>query len=186
MAEIWKDVPGYKGFYKASNFGRIKRLYKTKEKILSAKPRINKPRCGYIFATLSKHGTDRDYPIHQIIASCFLSPKPFKKAEINHKDFVKTNNRPNNLEWCTHAENMRHAFKRNANIRKTAFSFGIRTREINNKLTKQQVIEIRNMLANGKPCRDIASIFHVCRKSIGNIKHGKTWSWLSSPHSQFP
>ena len=34
---------------------------------------------------------------------------PEGKAEVNHRDLDKLNNRAQNLEWVTHAENLSHA-----------------------------------------------------------------------------
>ena len=47
--------------------------------------------------------------IHRAIAKLFVR-NPYSKACVNHIDGNKKNNDPSNLEWCTHTENMRHAF----------------------------------------------------------------------------
>ena len=50
------------------------------------------------------------YPVyvHICVALAFI-PNPNGLPCINHKDGNKANNRVDNLEWCSHAENMKHA-----------------------------------------------------------------------------
>jgi hypothetical protein len=45
---------------------------------------------------------------HRLVYEWHVGPIPFG-MEINHKDLVKTNNRPNNLEVVTGVENNRHS-----------------------------------------------------------------------------
>lgn len=47
--------------------------------------------------------------VHQLVASAFLGPIP-AGLEVNHKDGIKTNNRPENLEYVTRAQNVKHSF----------------------------------------------------------------------------
>lgn len=46
--------------------------------------------------------------VHRVVAEAFL-PKIQGKGLINHKNGIKTDNRLENLEWCNHSENQRHA-----------------------------------------------------------------------------
>ena len=57
--EIWKDIPGYEGFYQASNLGRIKSLlfYNNRYKKYSKREKILKTttqKTGYLMLTLCK------------------------------------------------------------------------------------------------------------------------------------
>lgn len=96
MQEIWKDIEGYEGCYQVSNLGRVKSLKFGKEKILT--PTINSR--GYYHTCLRKDGRSDTVYIHRIVAKAFL-PNPDNLPLINHKDEDKTNNRVDNLEWCS-------------------------------------------------------------------------------------
>lgn len=100
MTEQWRDVQGYEGLYQVSDLGRVRNK---RQRILSA--HLNGS--GYVQTTLSKGGR-REYPlVHRLIALAFV-PNPEGKPQINHKNGTKTDNRPDNLEWCTMGENLAH------------------------------------------------------------------------------
>ena len=71
------------------------------------KPSIN--HSGYQIINIMVNGRRVGLAVHTAVLSSF-EPKPFETAQINHKDGNKTNNRLENLEWCTAAENTHHAF----------------------------------------------------------------------------
>lgn len=98
MKEIWKDVAGYEGLYKVSNLGNV---YGVKRKKI-LKPGLAR----YYFVVLCKDGKRKDVHIHRLVASAFCD-NPDRKEEVNHLNEITTDNRAENLEWCTRLENIR-------------------------------------------------------------------------------
>lgn len=116
MEEIWKDIKDYEGLYQVSSYGRVKSLARprkmprnlfryTEEKIL--KWQFNKK--GYMRVILYKNGKNQIFFIHRLVAETYI-PNPYGKSDVNHKNGIKTDNRVENLEWCTTKENIRHSW----------------------------------------------------------------------------
>jgi len=61
-----------------------------------------------IEVTLS-NGNRCCYLAHILVAIEWVSAPPTKRHQVNHKDGVRDNNHPSNLEWVTAAQNMQHA-----------------------------------------------------------------------------
>lgn len=111
--EIWRPVAGYEGLYEVSSFGRVKSLGRTEPIFNSVRFRKDKimrqklTKFGYLEATLSKNGKPSTKKIHRLVAEAFL-PNPEGLPQVNHKDEDKTNNRVENLEWCSAKYNMNY------------------------------------------------------------------------------
>lgn len=104
MEEIWKNIDP-EGIYKISNFGRVKTTFRRGSSGGFMKPSVG--RKGYLQIDL-RYGGKRHYcKIHRLVAEAFI-PNPDNLPEINHKDEDKTNNRVDNLEWCTHWYNVHY------------------------------------------------------------------------------
>lgn len=114
MREEWKDIYfvdngityDYRGLYQISNYGRVKSFWYNKEVILTQL----KSSKGYLKVCLCKDKKKRQFLVHRLVALMFID-NPENKTEVNHKFGIKTDNRATELEWNTHQENNRHAYK---------------------------------------------------------------------------
>ncbi|MFW3529758.1 NUMOD4 domain-containing protein [Staphylococcus caprae] len=118
MKEKWRDVVGYEGIYEVSNKGRVrthknKTTYTKKHGVRHWKQRYLKdktPNGRDVRVSLWKDGKHKDFLVHRLVAFAFM-PVVKGKECINHIDGNPKNNNVENLEWCNHLENNRHAFE---------------------------------------------------------------------------
>ena len=115
MEEIWKDIKGFEGRYQVSNMGRVRSLdrwtlndrpYFVKGMML--KLSLNKGK-GYLRVSLSDgHRNYKHYEVHRLVALHFV-PGYKEGLVVNHKNEKKTDNRAENLEWCTYQYNLNYS-----------------------------------------------------------------------------
>lgn len=102
----WIPIIGYEGLYEINPSGKVRSLHKRNyQKELT--PKFD--RAGYLSFKLCKNGNVKGKFGHRLVAEAFI-PNPEKKAEVNHKNGIRTDNSVENLEWVTHSENMIHAY----------------------------------------------------------------------------
>lgn len=161
VREIWKEIDGYKERYKISSLGRVKSInpQNHREDLILLKPSLTTK--GYYKVSLFNNGKEWQPSIHRLVAKAFI-PNPENKPCVNHINGIKTDNRVENLEWCTHSENLRHAVDN-----------GLK-KGTPRKLTAEQVRLIKNI--SGMSLQKIANLFGVCPQMISKIKNGLNWS----------
>lgn len=110
MVEEWRGVVGFESAYQVSNLGRVRSLDRDipyinngTHAILHYKGKILKPkpdRDGYLRVSLKFGKKVKLAGIHRLVAQAFL-PNPDNLPCVNHKDYQRSNNCVDNLEWCT-------------------------------------------------------------------------------------
>jgi hypothetical protein len=117
MNELWKDIPGYVGYYQISDLGRVRGLeresfngvgsYTIKSKILKEHPG---GKMGYMGVSLCKEGKPKTFRVHVLAALTFLGERP-EGYHVGHLDGNPTNNRASNLRYLTVKENIQQSYK---------------------------------------------------------------------------
>lgn len=145
--EIWKDIPGYEGYYQVSNTGEVRSL----DRVIHKSDGVSQNRRGrllphkesedgYRIVRLSKDGVRKQFNVHSLVARAFVAGH-FDGAEVNHKDCNRTNNIPENLEWVTHSDNIQYTLSKGRHISQTADYTGEKNPNYGNRLLSKRYAE---------------------------------------------
>lgn len=99
-----RDVKGFESYYGITDDGRVF----SKRNQIFLKPYVNTG--GYLRVNLTVGGKTTHAYIHRLVAEAFV-PNPHNLSVVNHIDADVTNNRVENLEWCTQKDNIKHSRK---------------------------------------------------------------------------
>ena len=160
IMEIWRDIPGYMGLYKISNFGNVRR-YGRKQNLRCTE------RNGYFVVHLS-NGTAKWFYVHRLVALAFI-PNPDALPQINHKNEIKTDNRAENLEWCTAHYNTNYG-TRNKRIQRNR-SFPVAQLDVNGKIVNvfYGISEAQRITGIDRP--------NICKCLKGKTKTAGGYKW---------
>ena len=108
--ELWVSISGFEGRYEVSNMGNVRslRYRKVKGRVSNMSPGAE--RGGYLYCILMVGGKGTKFKVHRLVAAAFIPTTGSNQTlVVNHKDGNVKNNKVDNLEWVTQAENLRHS-----------------------------------------------------------------------------
>lgn len=117
QCDLWVPINGYEGLYEVSSAGVIRSLPRVDRfgrSIPGVVLKLYKHSSGYSSVGLCKCGVKTQYLVHRIVASNFIGQPP-EGFVANHINGNKKDNRVENLEWCSMADNNKHAHRTGLN-----------------------------------------------------------------------
>jgi len=202
--EIWKVIKDFPD-YSVSNLGRVKSFKYDK---INGKIRKQQKSDKHLFLRLCKNGKQKNKKIHILEFEFFNNYKLKEDECVHHIDFNPENNILNNLIIMPKSEHIKlhmtgKVFSEKHKNKMSENHIGMKgkyhskeTKKLmsisriisgkqkgennpSHKLTEEQVIQIKLLLKEGiLTQQEIADIFGVDRKTISNIKTGRTWYYI--------
>lgn len=171
--ETWHSPKDCEGIFEVSSLGRIRSVdrdihcplngsRRMRGRLLSPSPM----KTGYLSVDYSEKGKRKVLYVHRLVAGVFCA-NPNGWPHVNHIDGNKENNHPDNLEWCTHKQNMQHAMR--------------------NRLTQQTPVVAISASGNGywfPRVNDVVSLGFQpsCVSNVinGIRRHHRGFTWLAA------
>ena len=174
----YMNVSGYEGYYQVSNLGKVRSVTRYvcrsrggKQILVGRLLRNSKSgpaQSTYYSVALSKKGKATTKRVHRLVAETFL-PNNKGKAEVNHINGNKLDNRLSNLEWCTSKENKQHAMK-------TGLNKNIGEGHYAHKLCEKSVRDIRaTYVPYEYTIAMIADEYGVSKGTVQDVLENSTW-----------
>jgi len=110
---VWKPCISFPKI-EVTRDGRLRSWHSSWGRYVEKTPRRDKD--GYeIISTRKPNGRTTSARVHRLVAEAYI-PNPENKPVINHINGIKDDNRVENLEWATVAENTQHGYDRLGNL----------------------------------------------------------------------
>lgn len=163
VQEEWRSVKGYEGLYEVSSFGQVRSLGHMKR--IRAQYTTE---CGYKTLQLYRNNRPKAFKVHRLVAAAFIGDPPDGCTDTNHKNGIKTDNRAENLEWCTRTQNMAHAMEIGIFDQRGESGSGCR-------FSKEAVDRGYELVKGGMNCVEAAVAVGITYEALRQAVYGKTW-----------
>lgn len=121
MSEVWKPIKGYEGIYEVSSYGRVRSLARSislrnqhgeyarveKGRIMAQKLQNTDRLQVSLRKVVNGKRLRKTFYVHRLVAQAFI-PNPDGLETVNHKNEDHHDNRVENLEWMTKADNNKY------------------------------------------------------------------------------
>lgn len=166
--ETWHNLPIAPELYELSSTGKLRAKAKVDSKGVFRKPRMLIPSVtedGYLRGNLFINGKAIHRGIHRLVYEAFHGPIP-EGYEINHKNGIRDDNRPENLEAVTHADNVRYS---KTHLGADYATYG------NARMTVEQRNAIFSMRESGATAKAIGKHVGFSKSQVMNVLNGRCW-----------
>ena len=134
MSEQWKRISTHPD-YDISDKGRIRKKAKREFRYIATSTNAH----GYSKCNIQNgNPSERTQLLHRLVAKAFI-PNPEDKPVVHHINADKTDNRAENLEWCTHQENSQAAAE-------TRWAGHVAQKTFNNREIMREIQDIKGLL----------------------------------------
>lgn len=168
IKERWSPVQNTDEVYWVSTRGRIMSysFMSPHGKVLKTSPNSI---TGYCRIRVYKNKIGTQQSVHRLVALAFIE-NPNNYTEINHINGIKTDNRIDNLEWCSRGHNIKHSFQLGLNKAAKGES------HIWCKISEKIVFDILN---HNESDKKTGILFGVSASCVNKIRTGRNWSQIT-------
>lgn len=160
----WRPVSEFPGLYEVSSCGLLRSVRNRRPRIL--KPGLNEH--GYLrFQIHASDGKRYCRLVNRMVCEAFHGPPPPDRPLAAHLNGIRTDNRAENLQWCSPRENASHK------VAHGTLLFG--ESHPQSKLTSDAVRDIRSRPPQKVGLKDLAQKYGVSWETVASIRRGKGW-----------
>lgn len=160
----FKEIPGVPGYF----VSKVGVIVATRRRIRVRKLKLNKRGRGYYSFNFFNGTKVKEMSVHTAVLLAWYGPKP-EGFCCNHINGDTKDNRVENLEWISRADNERHARK--------FLGKDLRgERNVISKLDDKKVREIRRRKLSGETFDSIAKDYGVHKSCIAKAVYRESWA----------